>query len=162
MSDIIAESAVPDDVRERWDDALPADFPSHWLHQITEEGFYPGYVPKLDPEVKQKWLVDLRSGDYRQTKKRLKERSEDGVIRHCCLGVLADRCPEAKWEATLGGAFSSVEVGADGAHRPYEALPGEGVRRWANLDYMTGAALASANDHGATFSEIADFIENEM
>lgn len=48
--------------------------------------------PKLKPEIKQKWIKALRSGEYQQTKGRLKR--DDGF---CCLGVLCDVYDPSGW-----------------------------------------------------------------
>ncbi len=37
-----------------------------------------------------KWVKALRSGDYVQGTTRLKQRALDGVLKYCCLGVLAE------------------------------------------------------------------------
>ena len=39
----------------------------------------------MKPEIKERWLIALRSGNYQQGKGQLK----DGD-RYCCLGVLCD------------------------------------------------------------------------
>ncbi len=49
-------------------------------------------------EVKDKWLMALKSGDYVQGTVVLvslpkDEYNRSGVIEHCCLGVLGDICP---------------------------------------------------------------------
>lgn len=43
----------------------------------------------MNPEIKQKWITALRSGDYKQGKYRLKQEA-NGETCHCCLGVLAE------------------------------------------------------------------------
>lgn len=44
---------------------------------------------KLEPEVKEKWVEALRSGDYIQTESVLYDgKTEEGKPRMCCLGVL--------------------------------------------------------------------------
>lgn len=47
---------------------------------------------KLEPELKTKWLLALRSGRYTQGQGYLKQWMETGEPRwtHCCLGVLGD------------------------------------------------------------------------
>ena len=51
---------------------------------------------KMNPEVKQKWIDALRSGDYEQGSEKLR-----GVNGYCCLGVLCDiysREYDTQWE----------------------------------------------------------------
>lgn len=47
-------------------------------------------VPKMNPEIKGKWLTALRSGDYVQGKGFLCGVKGDGSKDYCCLGVLTD------------------------------------------------------------------------
>jgi hypothetical protein len=42
----------------------------------------------VNSELKQKWILALRSGEYRQGKYRLRDEQSE----FCCLGVLADVC----------------------------------------------------------------------
>lgn len=49
--------------------------------------------PKLNPELKAKWLDALRSGKYQQGRQCL--RSDEGC--YCCLGVLADLIDQMQW-----------------------------------------------------------------
>ena len=39
----------------------------------------------MKPEIKQKWINALRSGEYEQGRKSLRDRN-----KYCCLGVLCD------------------------------------------------------------------------
>lgn len=45
--------------------------------------YYTSDQPRIDPDVKAKWVAALRSGEYRQGKKMLK--TPEGS--YCCLGV---------------------------------------------------------------------------
>ena len=49
--------------------------------------------PKMDPELKTRWLEALRSGKYPQGRMCL--RSKDN--HYCCLGVLADLIDPTQW-----------------------------------------------------------------
>lgn len=40
---------------------------------------------KMDPELKQKWIAALKSGEYKQGKARLHDKNAG---TYCCLGVL--------------------------------------------------------------------------
>jgi hypothetical protein len=52
----------------------------------------PEYVPaEFDKELALQWLTELRSGRHKQGQSWLAiKSSEDGVVRKCCLGVLAE------------------------------------------------------------------------
>lgn len=101
---------------------------------------------KLNPNA-QKWVKALRSGKYKQAKKRL--RFNGGM---CCLGVACDLAAKSltlKWNGTE----------FDGERK---ALP-VSVQQWLGVkeDNPTanGESLAELNDAGKDFEEIADFIE---
>lgn len=44
----------------------------------------------MDPRIKQMWIAALRSGDYKQAKRRLRIEHSDGSASYCCLGVLCE------------------------------------------------------------------------
>ena len=101
-----------------------------------------------------KWVKALRSGRYKQGKRRLKQ--DD---RYCCLGVLCNISKVSKWN-------KSGSYGRKG-DREQSALP-ECVAEWAGMktqwgiypgsDQMIG--LANLNDtQNYTFEQIADIIE---
>jgi hypothetical protein len=114
----------------------------------------------MNPQIKQKWLSALRSGDYQQTQGRL--RKED---KFCCLGVLCD----------LYGKENNVEweINEDSGKYMYEkhftVLP-PSVIGWAGVGVQnpninakrTTTTLASLNDNGYTFNEISDVIEEHL
>jgi hypothetical protein len=115
-------------------------------------------------DIKEKWLVALRSGEYKQTTGAL--RDEAG---HCCLGVLCDLYSKEKnvpW--TIGDGVDDSFLGAD------TALP-RSVASWAGLyeaDPTVTASkglgdnikmnLSEVNDGGASFAVIADLIERDL
>jgi len=112
----------------------------------------------MNPQIKQKWVSALRSGDYQQTQEHL--RTEDGF---CCLGVLCD----------LYGKENNVEWKLPGMS-PYYGfqscvveLP-LSVMEWAGVEdddpYISAKrnTLAVINDNGTTFNEIADLIEEHL
>ena len=101
---------------------------------------------KLGPN-QTKWIEALRSGDYEQCTDRL----FDGK-GYCCLGVAAVVC---------GGSSAPTGIAA-----PNYAVEGLALRSSdgeltgrLHIGPVTSRYLADANDAGATFSEIADFIE---
>lgn len=53
----------------------------------------------MNKSLIEEWLTALRSGNYPQTRDRLRSH-EGGEISYCCLGVLCDIYPEGFWEGT--------------------------------------------------------------
>lgn len=79
-------------------------------------------------ELKDQWIAALKSGDYIQGKNYLKHPDSEGVIRHCCLGVLAEIHPDMTIDiesddvimnerncsySPFGGLFEPVKVSWD-------------------------------------------------
>lgn len=96
----------------------------------------------MNAELKAKWLAALRSEKYRQTQ---------GCLRHadafCCLGVLAD-VKGCEWRSQC------------------PIVGGENMANYGLLDVnfiqigkVEQQQLAKMNDGGASFPEIADYIE---
>lgn len=103
---------------------------------------------KMNKELKDKWVAALRGNDYVQGQGALRT----GDNRYCCLGVL---CELAGYEAFQNEFDSYVMAGSD-------SIP---VTRYLNdmgLTAEQGNLLANKNDGGATFVEIADYIEKEI
>ena len=105
----------------------------------------------MKPELKAKWVATLRSGNYSQGKSCLRDR-EDNC---CCLGVLCDITEPSKWHR-LDQALSWRHE-ANRFDFPTEAL----MKSWGLTGHQAHK-LASLNDHGATFTEIADYIEKNV
>jgi hypothetical protein len=89
----------------------------------------------MDANLKAKWVEALRSGKYKQT--------TEGFFKYegrfCCLGVL---CVVAGQPALLDN---------DGGNWPF-------VDNEAGLDGIS-MLLATMNDEGSSFPDIADWIE---
>ena len=127
----------------------------------------------MDSNLKQKWVRALRSGKYTQATGAL--RTDDGF---CCLGVLCDVYDSDKWIATGETINDEVfenwhykTVNEFGNQYAGEVLPHD-VMEFCDMgtaspeifiphgqNYKT---LASINDDGATFTEIADLIETHL
>lgn len=110
---------------------------------------------KLPPELKAQWLAALRSGEYIQGTGQL-SREVEGVMQHCCLGVL---CRLQRRLVKIG----SLEY--DGTSAPASSLvlstdnPVYFLTNFiARMDDVP-CTLADLNDRGATFAELADIIE---
>ena len=122
------------------------------------------------------WVESLRSGEYRQADGNLRAKHPDGTVRYCCLGVLCDLGDKSsqKWTDKLQpwsdprGIITYRYAGEictkperdygwdNGGFPPVEVLEGAG------LDQDAGIHLANMNDEGASFAEIADFIEKNL
>ena len=105
------------------------------------------------------WVKALRSGDYQQTRHAL--RRDNGF---CCLGVACDLAVKAGLPVELRESCGMVTYNGEKSGLPPI------VRAWLGLSevdgYMEGFAcgcysLAYMNDHGGSFTEIADAIEEE-
>lgn len=93
----------------------------------------------MDAELKAKWVEALRSGKYRQCQEKLHVYRTN---KYCCLGVLARICTD-----------HSTKQLAEGI---------SGWERLGSLDDFQGEKLASMNDSGKSFAEIADYIEKNL
>lgn len=114
-------------------------------------------------ENAKKWVEALRSGEYKQARGAL-TRKRNGDVSHCCLGVACDLyAKENELDIEEAKRTSEGVVISYGGTTGY--LP-ERVREWLGLRDFCGAfdainSLASRNDSGATFNEIANIIESE-
>ena len=110
----------------------------------------------MNPQVKEKWLNALRSGEYQQTQTAL--RKEDGF---CCLGVLCDlygKEHNVEWKLVDAGIYYEFQ--------DKKAILPLSVIEWAGVEddnpEICETPLSRLNDNGSTFNEIADFIEKRM
>ena len=104
----------------------------------------------MNAEIKQKWIVALRSGKYQQGFNRL--RSND---KYCCLGVLCDLSGLGWWEdddyLDTRASLPSQVIRLCDLHR-------EGDEVSVELGPLK-KTLSSLNDAGFTFDQIADIVE---
>jgi hypothetical protein len=114
----------------------------------------------MNPQIKQKWVDALRSGDYKQTQHRL--HNEYGF---CCLGVLCDlygKENNVEWEINedSGKYMFQDKVGV----LPFSVIKWSGIADSGppGNDQMYIGTLAALNDGGSTFNEIADLIEEHL
>ena len=111
----------------------------------------------MNPQIKQKWVSALRSGDYQQTKGRL--RKED---KFCCLGVLCDlyiKENQLEWELVNNGNYYEFQYKV--ADLPPSVVGWSGIPSH-NLMDISERTFAELNDSGSTFNEIADVIEEQL
>jgi hypothetical protein len=107
-------------------------------------------------EAEKKLIAALRSGEYKQTTRRLFDGS-----KYCCLGVACDISELARWNEK-----SMLDVTYYEYLREQDYLP-ERVMEWLNwnnkegmlTEVLRGIRLAELNDWGFTFNQIADIIE---
>jgi hypothetical protein len=130
----------------------------------------------MHQHIKKLWVDALRSGNYQQGARHL--RSGDG---YCCLEVLCDLHDQSKngpgWAeeamARVPDSFFYDKVlehlkRNDWTYLGYDArLPLE-VCKWAGIipcgltDASVEIKLSQMSDGGASFDEIADFIEQNL
>jgi hypothetical protein len=133
-------------------------------------------LTKMNPEVKQKWIDALRSGEYEQGSEKLRS-----VSGYCCLGVLCDLYAQehnTEWE------FRGYEE-TNLQPKDYwyfgeqsEFLP-EFVMDWAGVkvncpevrvdineldeeEWFYYEGLADLNDSGYTFNDLSKLIEEQL
>lgn len=99
----------------------------------------------MNKEIARKWVDALRSGEYKQTRGRL--RSGD---RFCCLGVLCE-INGTRWNAAKGW----LALDADDIYDKAELPVGDFKDRPSTGRYAT------LNDDGVSFAEIASQIEKD-
>jgi hypothetical protein len=112
----------------------------------------------MNPQIKQKWVSALRSGEYQQGKYRLHTKD-----KFCCLGVLCDlygKENNVEWNLMNNG--HNYEFQNKESHLP------SSVKKWAGVEDCNPhvndgeSTLARLNDSGSTFEEIAHIIENHL
>lgn len=127
-------------------------------------------MTKMNPEVKEKWLAALRSGDYRQGTLRLRWKSTAATPdTFCCLGVLTDlyhkETGKGEWQV---GSANDGYIFKDGEQMDVSG-PTPRACYWAgiNPDDTNNASvigrLMGMNDHDRkNFNQIADWIEGNL
>jgi hypothetical protein len=104
---------------------------------------------KIKRTVKKLWLAALRSGKYKQGKGALRRPNQDGGKEYCCLGVLCD-----VHRKVVGGSRWNNRDEYDGM----VSYLGPKVAEWVG-GVIPQVTLATKNDCGKSFAEIADYIE---
>lgn len=118
----------------------------------------------MNKRIKKKWLKALRSGEYVQGKGALCQKGAE-YDKFCCLGVLTDLFLIEKgkgWDAPPN-SLAEYGVKEEGGEQLY-ILP-DIVSKWADVDQMPKVgylAVATLNDHGSSFKEIANLIEKHL
>lgn len=110
----------------------------------------------MDPEIKAKWIVALRSGKYEQTQKSLRTGNA-----FCCLGVLCDLVKPKAWLGSDDDPFY-YHVGQATSFPDDSVLEAAGTSREDGDGGHPFWQLAHMNDDGKSFAEIADYIEKSL
>lgn len=139
---------------------------------------------KMNPEIKDKWLTALRSGEYRQGQNVLKQQhGENDTPQYCCLGVLCDIAVKEGLDITVRDIHEEDEAAEKQVWEfgtsdslSHELLP-DAVMEWAGMDsdnptvydpsaraedQLRATDIATLNDNGISFEDIADVIEAEL
>lgn len=127
-------------------------------------------VTKMNPEVKAAWVAALRSGDYRQGKRKLFQYREGEKV-HCCLGVLCDLYDKANGfelkPSERGSNYPETTVvawaGLDHFNPRVSHAWGEtGIANLNDGSYVTYIGKSSPPPREHTFEEIANIIEEQL
>lgn len=115
----------------------------------------------MNKEIKKKWVDALRSGEYKQTRGRL--RYDDCF---CALGVLADLVVKEQKVDEKGEPYYSWLCGilfVKGSGHPYDVAIPQQLIYDVGLGYGETDFVVDLNDdRQKTFNEIADIIEKEF
>lgn len=116
----------------------------------------------MKKSIAKKWVKELRSGRYGQGTERLVDENDN----FCCLGVLCNLAVDegiGEWVRTYDGWAFKTESEVDGTTLPLE------VMQWAGMTSRNGlpnkkahTTLASLNDAGKSFKELANIIEENV
>lgn len=101
---------------------------------------------KLPKEITEKWVTALRSGEYGQTTRLLTDFNDN----YCCLGVLCKTLNVS--DEDIGYNNKSCIAFGQGS---IVGIP-------KGLDEGLHKILTEMNDSGKSFSEIADWIEENV
>jgi len=126
---------------------------------------------EMNENVRKMWVDALESGKYKQVRKALTI-EENGVVGHCCLGVLSELAVqegvipprEVAYQGKGNTYYSYGAYGSDTTVLPLE------VMEWAGIVTEEGVmptykgrpenTLVGLNDAGMSFEEIAAVIKS--
>lgn len=123
----------------------------------------------MNPEIKDKWVEALRSGQYKQCDRTLMRQDEYGNRTFCCLGVLTDLYLQEKnmqWDFNdvNGVPFYGKEVLTEQVI-VWAGFPDRIIDTNAPSVHWRGdlpTLLTTMNDDGVEFPAIADIIEEQF
>ncbi len=108
----------------------------------------------MEKTTKKKWVEALRSGEYKQVSGILRAHFYEESPKHCCLGVLCDIVNPDGWVGNSVFKYGEEEISGE--------LP-KALRKKLEIHPNTQRRLIDLNDTvGASFDEIADWIEEHM
>jgi hypothetical protein len=124
----------------------------------------------MNPEKKIEWLDALRSGRYPQTRSMLVEMGPGAApTGYCCLGVACDLAVKAGVINPPDAQGTFTWVDDEGLTHYESGLLPHPVQEWLGITSdnpvvfpESDLTLAEMNDDGATFTEIADAIEDRL
>lgn len=117
---------------------------------------------KMNPKVKEQWIAALESGNYQHGQNHLCQ-VNDGVTKHCCLGVLTDLYLKETgigyWQKYEDGTLYFI-LPNKLPERAY--LPKE-VADWADIDYQGALKepIETQEDFKYDLAEINDDYQTE-
>lgn len=119
----------------------------------------------MNADIAKRWAAELRSGAFKQGTQNLKYEDCDSTY-HCCLGVLCELYMRETGEK-LQEAVEPIEDRGEPSRYAchifnveYDEFPPDDVTGWAEIDDKSCIRLTEMNDdQGASFAQIADYIE---
>lgn len=111
----------------------------------------------MPKELSDKWLNALRSGKYQQGQDKLHQ-ERNGQHYYCCLGVLQMEVLGCTSPTPNKEEVCSIGVLREKGITFYDQGEIAGDPFLESL----GESASDANDHGRTFTEIADALEQEI
>lgn len=115
----------------------------------------------MNKRIKELWLKALRSGEYRQARKKMFIRTKSGRESFCCLGVLTNECDAWGEYAEDRKANGFIVVSVSEINK-LDTLRGAFTPERCRLSESDKLFLARVNDSGWSFEMIADWIEGNL
>lgn len=112
----------------------------------------------MNKHVKDKWIENLRSGDFMQGWARLIRRDAAGNKYHCVFGVLCET-------AVGDGLVKCTEKGYRSESMDYDEIcyPPKAVYEWSEITEWEADKLVRMNDRECKdFSQLASWIEENL
>lgn len=116
----------------------------------------------MTPSVKTALVTALRSGNFKKAKYQLRDCDSHydpaGIL--CELAVDAGIIPAAKDLTQKTGREDAIFFGYTYENRA-TGIP-DAVAKWADVSYRSMYNLCLKSDHGMTFDQVADYIEEKF
>ncbi len=111
----------------------------------------------MNPELKEKWVAALESGDYAQGQSYLQNNN-----KFCCLGVLCDVMAPEDWHTPSDEGISCHEYGAGFLNE--RGLNAAGLTFWDQswLADLNDQVTDMTGEHLYTFEDIAERIQKDL